>query len=236
MCSVCRQAHHLWCVDPPLLHVPLRSWTCPDHAHFALSPYTHILPQRTVALQFEQEPLSAPQSRRKGLAFRAVQQRVAERREVAQGLGRLQTELLEQSGRALEAKVAQGPGAPPPDETVGRTRLEQLREGRGEAEAQAAELREYAARTQAVLRRAHELGAPLRVPAFVLEEAALGRVPTLAQLESVSPAALAAVDPLLLQFLAWQRLVQLAERREAPLRRQTTAQARVALVLFLCRC
>ncbi len=219
-CHVCRAAHHLWCVDPPLLHAPLRSWTCPDHAHFALSPYTHILPQRTIALQFEQEPLSPSESRRKGRAFRAVRQEVAEQRDVLQGMGRLQTELLEQNGRALAAKAAAGGQRVTPDQVVAEERLKQMQEGAdeqvgaGDRDEAAKELREYASRTQAVLRRAKELGVSLKVPSFMLEDAVLGRVPTLAELETVSPAVLAQVDPLLLQFLAWQRLMQLAEKRD----------------------
>lgn len=105
VCHVCKAAHHLWCVDPPLLHAPLRSWTCPDHSHFALSPYTHIVPQQTLALQFEQQPLSPAAHRRKGAAFRAVKLRLDQRRDAAEGVARLQTDLLLQNERALEAKV-----------------------------------------------------------------------------------------------------------------------------------
>lgn len=63
-------------------------------------------------------------------------------------------------------------------------------------------------------RAAAASGTGLGLAAGTVEEALLGRLPSLRELERAGVGTLAGPSPLLTQFLAWQRLVQLRRREE----------------------
>jgi hypothetical protein len=69
----------------------------------------------------------------------------------------------------------------------------------------------YASRLETVVRRARESGRSLSLPSSAVEEAVLGVVPSLAELQRCGVDVFAQEQPLLMQFLAWQRLMQIRQ-------------------------
>ena len=157
------------------------------------------------------------------------EKRLREKQEFVNMLSGLQEDLVGQNEDVLSNKVerarATQEGSWDPIEVMMEVRLKELEEKKRALEQQQeqeraaridtskASLREYVSKTNAVIQKASSMGVPLYNTGFTLEDVVMGRIPTMNELESITPDLLARMDPLFVQFLAWQRMIQINEER-----------------------
>lgn len=141
--------------------------------------------------------------------------------------GDIAKELEEQNHHVLNRKVEIIEGSFDPIDVMMEVRLAELERVKAELEEEREQItpdekiqqieldkamvREYISRTNAVVHKAKDLGIPLHNTGFTLEDTVMGKIPTMAELQAVTPELFAKLDPLFVQFLAWQRLLQINE-------------------------